>query len=122
MRPELALLTIAAAGLPTVAVARLPSITYVTSDPVVVRFPFQTVSAPTNDVLQYGEDGDYLEIDEVWIKSTDGGRTEGACRKSGRSINYTPRDGYTGMALCQYTSRVVRPHGFPQYPEFTTTK
>lgn len=124
---------------------RLPEITYY-DDPVVVqgtarglvivkaggvRIPIGDGPVVTpvlnNDVLSYGMDGDYLTLDEVWIQSTDGGRTEGDCRASsdGFSVVYTPRDGFAGTALCRYSAKVVRPPLYggdpPLYPDFTTS-
>ena len=126
---------------------RLPEITY-NPDPVLVRdtdiglvivkandvrIPIGDGPVVTpvldNDLLEYAMEGDYLALDEVWIKSTDGGRTEGDCRASsdGQSVVYTPREGFFGgTALCQYTAKVVRPPLYggdkPLYPDFTSNR
>ncbi|EJK43709.1 hypothetical protein THAOC_37818, partial [Thalassiosira oceanica] len=119
-----AIVATVAAAAPAVTWATVPQITY--GDPVSSVLPplfSGPVTTPVLDgaVLRFGQPGDYLELDEVWIVSTDGGRTEGACRGSGNSVVFTPSSGFAGSALCQYTARVVRPGGLTRYPDFTSS-
>ncbi|EJK54198.1 hypothetical protein THAOC_26235, partial [Thalassiosira oceanica] len=83
-----AIVAIVAAAAPAVTWATIPQITY--GNPVSSVLPplfSGPVITPVLDgaVLRFGQPGDYLELDEVWIVSTDGGRTEGSCRGSGNS-------------------------------------
>ena len=82
----------------------------------------------SNDMLTDAmNDTDSLTLDEVWIQSDDGGTTEGDCRASsdGKSVVYTPREGFAGTALCRYTAKVLRlspyPGDPPSYPDFIVT-